>query len=94
MSEDDTKIWDEFNLDDYDDEDNDLALKIGSLVAQGDNEDGYDPIIGDDSDEEDDITLKKSDHILLAGTDGNDGTASVEVRKCSPELRASYHFKA
>lgn len=79
MTEEDEKIWDEFKLDDYDEEDDDLLLKIGSLVDQGNNEDGYDPTVGEDSDEDDDITLKREDHILLAGTDGNDGTAAVEV---------------
>jgi len=80
LSEEDSKVWDEFGLDDYDDEDDDLAIRIGSLLDQGNNEDGYDPEIDDDSDEDEDITLKKNDHILLAGTDSHDGTASIEVR--------------
>ena len=58
-----------------------MPFKIGALLDQGDNEDGYDPVTAEDSEEEEDITLKSDDHILLAGSDGQDGTASVEVQK-------------
>ena len=79
LSEEDSKIWDKFGLDDYDDEEEELPFRIGALLDQGDNEDGYDPTAGEDSEEEEDITLKKEDHILLAGSDAQDGTASIEV---------------
>ena len=85
MTEEDAEIWDKYGLDDYDEEEDDLPLRIGSLLDQGNNEDGYDPGESgeEDSDEDEDITLKKDDNVLLAGTDGNDGTASVEVITCS-----------
>ena len=53
-----------------------MPFKIGALLDQGDNEDGYDPVTAEDSEEEEDITLKSDDHILLAGSDGQDCTAS------------------
>lgn len=81
MTEEESKVWDEFNLDDYDDEDDDLVLRIGSLVDQSNNEDGYDPDLAEiDEEDEEDIVLTADDHVLLAGTDGQDGTAAVEVR--------------
>jgi hypothetical protein len=80
MTEEESKVWDEFNLDDYDDEDDDLVLRIGSLVDQSNNEDGYDPDLAEiDEEDEEDIVLTADDHVLLAGTDGQDGTAAVEV---------------
>ena len=66
-----------------------MPFKIGALLDQGDNEDGYDPVTAEDSEEEEDITLKSDDHILLAGSDGQDGTASVEVQKSEEKFTLS-----
>jgi len=80
MDEEDEKIWDEYNMDDYDDEPNDIAVNIGSLVVpQNENEYHDDNQEAIDEDDED-ITLKENDHVLLAGIDSPDGTANIEVR--------------
>jgi len=81
MDKEDEKIWDEYNMDDYDDEPDDIAVNIGSLVVpQNENEYHHDEN-GDAADEDDeDITLKENDHVLLAGIDSPDGTANIEVR--------------
>ena len=70
-----------------------MPFKIGALLDQGDNEDGYDPVTAEDSEEEEDITLKSDDHILLAGSDGQDGTASVEVEKSEEKFTFSKGLK-
>jgi len=68
-----------FNMDDYDDEPDDVAANIGSLIVPT-SKDEYDFGNGDDEEEAIDVTLKPDDHVLLAGNDCPDGTASVEVR--------------
>ena len=116
MDKEDEKIWDEYNMDDYDDEPDDIAVNIGNnkfminkmanyltcprspdqflsvswskflpflgslVVPQNQNEYHHDEN-GDAADEDDeDITLKENDHVLLAGIDSPDGTANIEVR--------------
>jgi len=81
MDDDEKKIWDEYNMDDYDDEPDDIAVNIGSLVVpQNENEyqDAETQLVEDE--DEEDITLKENDHVLLAGIDSPDGTANIEVR--------------
>ena len=49
-------------------------------MPQNENE-YHDDENGEAADEDDeDITLKENDHVLLAGIDSPDGTANIEVR--------------
>lgn len=109
MDKEDEKIWDEYNMDDYDDEPDDIAVNIGkfiinkiiiwlvrgaliyqlfnfmsylgSLVVPQNENEYHDDENGEAADEDDeDITLKENDHVLLAGIDSPDGTANIEVR--------------
>jgi len=81
MDKEDEKIWDEYNMDDYDDEPDDIAVNIGSLVVPQNENEYHDDENGEAADEDiEDITLKENDHVLLAGIDSPDGTANIEVR--------------
>lgn len=68
-----------FNMDDYDNEPDDVAANIGSLIIPS-SQNEYEFGDGDDDEEAVDVTLKPDDHVLLAGNDCPDGTANVEVR--------------
>ena len=54
---------------------------LGSLVVPQNENEYHDDENGEAADEDDeDITLKENDHVLLAGIDSPDGTANIEVR--------------
>jgi len=81
MDPEEEKIWDEYNMDDYDDEPDDIAVNIGSLVVpQNENEYHNLDLENVEDEDDEDITLTENDHVLLAGIDSPDGTANIEVR--------------
>lgn len=74
----DSDVWDKFNLDDYDDEPGIIDPgSIGALVHEG--EDEYTPVGEFDKEDEEDLVIKPEDHVLLAGVDSPEGTAAIEV---------------
>jgi len=79
LEKEDSEVWDKFNLDDYDDEPGIIDPGcIGALVHEG--EDDYTPVGEFDKEDEEDLVIKPEDHVLLAGVDSPEGTASIEVR--------------
>ena len=78
MVQEDSEVWDKFNLDDYDDEPGIIDPGcIGALVHEG--EDDYTPVGEFDEEDQDDLVIKPEDHVLLAGVDSPEGTAAIEV---------------
>ena len=60
-------------------------------MPQNENE-YHDDENGEAEDEDDeDITLKENDHVLLAGIDSPDGTANIEVRFWLSELKLLWY---